>query len=335
LLRPEPGAIVQIVVPFDLEHIVDFALFARVVECRSFSEAARRSGIAKSAVSRRIALLERRLGVQLMRRSTRALRLTSDGARFYEHCAKVLASARAAEDEVSVAGTAMRGHIRISAPVTFSQMHLAAALAAFQLEHPEVETQLVTDDRLVDVIGGDYDLVIRIARLKDASFVAKTLAPDRLVVAGSPEYLHRNGRPAHPEDLVHHNCLHYRLVPQAAEWKFRGSDGRSLVVAKGNFSATDGTVLREAVHAGLGLAVLPYFMVAPDVSSGRVELVLEGFRRAEIGIYAVVSTVRGLPFRVRALTDFLVRHFARPDWRESHPRRETPPPSKRSRNAKP
>jgi DNA-binding transcriptional LysR family regulator len=301
---------------FDLDHVADLALYARVVEHRSFSEAARRSGIAKSAVSRRIALLEARVGVQLLRRTTRSLHVTAEGARFYVHCAQILASARAAEDEIAGADTRLRGRVRISAPVTFGQMHLAAVLAAFQLEHPDVELQLVTDDRLVDVVGAGFDLVLRIARLKDASFVAKRLAKDRLVVVGSPAYLQRVGRPTTPEDLVHHNCLHYDLVPLPAEWKFRGADRRSMLAVKGNFTATDGTVLREAAIAGLGLAVLPLFMVSAEVHAGRLELVLDGVRRAEIGIYAVVSATRGLPLRVRTLLEFLVRAFARADWRD-------------------
>ncbi|WP_146653149.1 LysR family transcriptional regulator [Labilithrix luteola] len=300
---------------FDLEHIVDLALFARIVDARSFSEAARRTGIAKSAVSRRIALLEKRLGVQLLRRSTRALDVTSDGARFYEHCVKVLEAARAAEDAVSGSGVRMRGVVRISAPVTFSQMYLAAAVAKFQLEHPAVDVQLTTNDRFVDAVAGEFDLVVRVTRLEDGSFVAKRLASDRLVVAGSPAYLAARGRPLRAEDLVHHQCLHYTLVDAAAEWRFRGSDRKPVALARGAFSANNGTVLKEAMLAGLGLAVLPSFMVASEVRAGRAELVLEGLRRAEIGIYAVVSNARGLPLRVRTLIEHLQRHFADPDWR--------------------
>jgi Bacterial regulatory helix-turn-helix protein, lysR family len=125
---------------FDLEQLVDLALFARVVESRSFSEAARISGIAKSAVSRRIALLEQRVGVQLLRRTTRKLHVTPEGTRFYEHCARIVASARAAQDAVAGAETTLRGRVRISAPVTFAQMHLARALARFLIDNPTSST---------------------------------------------------------------------------------------------------------------------------------------------------------------------------------------------------
>lgn len=307
---------------FDLDRIVDLALFARVVESRSFTEAARRSGIAKSAVSRRISLLEQRLGVQLLRRTTRSLFVTAEGARFYEHCAQVLASARAAEGSIAGAEAVARGRVRVSAPVTFAQMHLVWAVAAFLREHPEVEVQLATDDRLVDVVEGGFDLVVRISRLRDASFVAKPLATDRLVVVGAPRYLQEHGRPEHPEELVHHECLHYELVSRPAEWRFRGRTGGTPIPVRGSFSSTDGTVLRQAALAGVGLAVLPWFMVAPDVRDGRLELVLDGQRRAEIGVFAVVASVRGLPLRVRALLDHLVRWFAGVDW--AAPPREAP-----------
>lgn len=308
---------------FDLEHIVDLALFARVVDARSFSEAARRTGIAKSAVSRRIALLEQRLGVQLLRRSTRAVQVTTDGARFYEHCARVAAAAVAAEDSVSTARASVRGLIRVSAPVTFSHMYLARALAGFQLKHSEVEIQLVTNDQFVDPITGEFDLIVRITRLQDASFVAKKLTDDRLVIVGERGYLDECGRPERPEELVHHNCLHYALMETRAEWRFSGVDQKAMSVPRGNFTSTDGASLREAMLAGLGLAVVPYFMVARDVAVGRAELLLEGYRDAGVGIYAVVASGRGLPLRVRSLIEHLQRVFARPDWRDGPDRGPT------------
>lgn len=299
---------------FDLDHIASLALFARVVQLRSFTAAARQSGIAKSAVSRRIRLLEQRIGVQLLRRTTRKLAVTDEGLRFYEHCARILAAASAAEREVAAASTALRGSIRISAPVTFSQMHLASAIGDFLRAHPEVEVSLATDNRVVDVVEGGFDVVVRIGRLRDASYVARRLAADRLVVCGAPAYLARVGRPTHPDELIAHNCLHYDLVPLTAEWRFRASRGNGAVSIRGNLSTNDGTALREATLRGLGLAVLPYFMVAPHVRGGELELVLEGRRKAEVGIFAVTAQSRQLPRRTRALLDFLVRRFAGARW---------------------
>src|SRR5262249_34661510 len=151
------------------------------------------------------------------------LALTAEGLRFYEHCAALLRAAGEAEDAVAGAGTAVRGVLRVSAPVTFAQMHLARAIAAFLPLHPGVEVHLATDDRLVDVVEGDFDVVVRITRLREGDFVARRIAVDRLVVVGAPSYLARAGRPETPADLAAHNCMHYALVPAAAEWRFRGA----------------------------------------------------------------------------------------------------------------
>ncbi len=298
-----------------LEDIASMALFAEVVRRQSFTSAAREVGLAKSAVSKRMALLEDRLGVRLLLRTTRKLSLTEDGLRYYEHCAALLSAAEAAEAAVAGASSTPRGPMRLNAPVAFAQMFLADALASFRRAQPGIEFQLSTDDRLVDVVEGGFDLVIRVSRLRDSSLVARRLATDRLVVCASPAYLAARGRPASPAELVGHECLHYSLVPLHAEWRFRGASGTLAVPVSTAFSSSDGTVLRRAALAGLGLAVLPWFMVARDVAEGRLELLLEGQRRAEIGIYAVYASRKNLPARTRLLLDHLVRYFAAADWR--------------------
>lgn len=298
-----------------LEDLASLALFAKVVQHRSFTAAANEVKLAKSAVSKRITLLEERLGVRLLTRTTRKLSLTEDGVRYYEHCAKLLAAAEAAEDAVAGASTAVRGIVRVNAPVTFAHMFLADALAAFLAKNPDVDIQLSADDRLVDVVEGGFDLVIRIGRLAESSLVARRLSTDRLVVCASPAYLAAHGRPEVPGDLIGHNCLHYSLVSREGEWRFRGAGGAYNVAVSGNFSASDGSTIRRAAIAGLGLAVLPSFMVAADVKAGRLELVLEGARRAEIGIHAMFPSRRQLPARTKLLLDHLGAWFGDTSWR--------------------
>jgi DNA-binding transcriptional LysR family regulator len=292
-----------------LEDLASMALFAEVVRQRSFTAAARGAGLQKSAVSRRITALEERLGVRLLTRTTRSLTLTEEGLRYYEHCANLLAAADAAEEAVAGASTAPRGPLRVSAPVTLAQMHLADAIAAFLARWPEIAVDLAVDDRVVDVVEGGFDVAVRVTRLADSSLVARKLAADRLVVCASPAYLDARGRPATPADLIGHDCLHYAQVPRAAEWRFRGPRGAYSVPVTGNFTASNGTVLVRAALAGLGLAVVPRFMIAADVDAGRLELVLEGFRRAEIGVYAVFPTRKQLPARTKLFVDHLVRWF--------------------------
>lgn len=293
-----------------LDDLPSLALFAGVVERRSFSAAAREAGIAKSAVSRRIAELERKLGVRLLQRTTRALSVTDEGLAVYEQCAVLVGAAHAVEDVVSGSTGVVRGTLHVGAPVTFAQMYLASAVAGFLREHPAVKVRLTTDNRVVDVVEGGYDVIVRIGRLADTSLHAKKLAEDRLVVCGSPEYLERAGSPESPGDLLQHNCFHYDLVSFGAEWRFKRRGAPFARPVPGNFTADDGTLLREAALAGLGLAVVPSFMVTRDVAEGRLRLVLEGARRARIGIFAMTAHGAHPPPRVRAFLGFLARYFS-------------------------
>jgi DNA-binding transcriptional LysR family regulator len=295
------------------DDLPSLALFAEVVRARSFSEAARRTRIAKSAVSKRVSTLEARLGVKLLLRTTRKLALTSEGALFYEHCDALLKSAERAYEAVSGASELARGSVRINAPVTFSQLHLARALASFLREQPEIDVQLTSDDGMVDVIDGGFDLVLRVTRQPPEALIARKLASTQLVVCGAPAYFAHAGRPETPGELVHHQCLHYTRVPFAAEWRFRGPEGPYVVPARSSFASGDGTVLKQAALAGLGLVVLPWFMVAREVEAGALELTLQGHRRAQIGIYALYAHKK-LPLRTRLVLNHLSTWFARDGW---------------------
>jgi DNA-binding transcriptional LysR family regulator len=295
------------------DDLPSLALFAEVVRARSFSEAARKTGIAKSAVSKRVAALEARLGVKLLIRTTRKLALTGEGASFYQHCAELLAAAERAHEAVSGANELPRGTIRINAPVTFSQLHLARAIASFLMVQPEIDLQLSADDGLVDLSDGGFDLAVRVTRSPPEAAISRKLAETQLVVCGAPSYFARAGRPAAPTDLAQHQCLHYARVPFAAEWRFRGPSGPYVVPARSSFASGDGTVLKQAAVAGLGLVVLPWFMVAREVERGALELTLQGQRRAQIGIYALYAHKKQ-PLRTRLLLQHLSRHFARERW---------------------
>lgn len=297
-----------------LEDLASMALFAQVVQTRSFSETARQAGLAKSAVSKRIARLEERLGARLLTRTTRKLSLTPEGLRFYEHCAQLVSAADAAEESVSSASRDARGRVTVNAPVTFAQMYLAEPIASFLERHPRCEVDLSTENRVIDVVEGGFDVVLRITRLAESSLVARRLAEDRLVLCAAPSYLAKRGEPQKPDDLLQHNCLHYSLVPRSAEWRFRSEGSPLRVPASGNFSTTDGSLLREAAVAGLGIAVLPSFMAARELAEGKLKAVLPSHRRGRIGIYAVLATRRQLALRTRLFVEHLAAHFARPRW---------------------
>ncbi|AUX40538.1 LysR family transcriptional regulator [Sorangium cellulosum] len=285
--------------------------FARVVERRSFTAAAAELGVSKSMVSTRVARLEERLGERLLVRTTRKLTVTDAGMALYARCARVLEEARAA---VRGASDADRGRIRVNAPVSFAQMYLAQPLARFLEASPGTRVELVLNDRLVDLVEERVDLAIRITKLKDSSLVARQIATTALHVVGAPAYLERRGRPEQPEDLLRHDCLRYLHLRIEDEWRFYGASGRVNVPVAGPLAANNGTALREAVLAGVGLAVLPRFMVDEDLRRGRLVTLLDGFAPRPMGIHAVHAAGRRPPSRVRRLIDFLAAAFRGKTW---------------------
>ena len=292
-----------------LDQYPSLVLFAQVVQHRSFSAAAREAGIAKSAVSRRIAELERSLGVRLLQRTTRTLHPTDEGLRVYEHCAALLAAGAAVQDVAGQSLGDVRGVLRVNAPVFFAQTRLGTVIAEFLVRHPRAEVDLSIDDRVLDVVSGGYDVVLRVGRLKDSTLVARKLVSERLVVVGSPDYLAKHGEPTEPEQLVDHECLHYALISRADEWRFwRG--GRPIALpTRGRLTSASGRVLVDAARAGVGLVVIPFFGVEEEVRAGHLKLVLEGARRAEIGIYAMTAHRTHAPARVTAFLQLLAARF--------------------------
>lgn len=299
-----------------LDVLPDLAVFVRVAELRSFSAAARDLDIAKSAVSRRIGELEARLGVRLLTRSTRNIGLTTDGMQVFEHARVLVAEGQAAIDAVAGSGTKPRGVLRVNAPSVFAQRYLTPAIAAFLLQHPETEVQLSVEDRMVDVVEGGWDVVVRIAKLVDSALVVRRLATDRGVIVASPEYLARRGRPNELCDLVTHDCVRYTLIPFELEWGFKQDKKRVAIPLRVRLGANDGGTILEAARAGVGLAALPWFMVADDVRDGRLEVLLDGLRTTELTIAAVLPQREGMPARTRAFVDHLAKWFATPPWPE-------------------
>jgi DNA-binding transcriptional LysR family regulator len=304
--------------PASTEEIVAIVSFARVVEARSFTAAAKLLGVSKSVVSARVAELEARLGTRLMNRTTRKLSLTPDGLALYERCAPLILAADDAAAAAAGTARAPRGLLRVNAPVVLAETYLAQPVAAYLREFPDVRVELVLDDRLVDLVADGVDVAIRVsARLAPSSLVARKLADDRVVVVGAPAYLARAGRPETPRELVNHHCLRYALLRATDEWRFRdpGARGSYPVPVESRFACGSGAVLRSAALAGMGLAVLPSFMVAGDLAAGRLRTVLEPYAFARLGVYAVYPPARPVPGKTRAFVDALAAAFRPAPWR--------------------
>jgi len=291
-----------------VEALGQMVVFSRVVEAGSFSEAARRLGSSKSAVSRCVARLEQRLDAQLLQRTTRRLALTEAGRLFHARCSSILREIEDAERAVSGAQGAPRGVLRVNAPVSFGQRELAPIVPAFMSRHPELSLDLVLDDRRVDALEGAFDVSVRLApRLPDSSAIARRIASLRLVVCAAPSYLERRGAPRSPTELASHECLIYS---NHERWLFGGrSRAEESMRVSGRLRANNGEALRGALLAGLGLAQIPSFIVAADVQCGALTVVLERFEPRSPAIWALYSQTRHVSTKVRAFIDFLSERF--------------------------
>lgn len=298
-----------------LDRFSEMAVFATVVEQRSFTAAARALGVSKSAVSKQIARLEDRLGARLLNRTTRKLSLTEVGVAFYERCARIVEEADAADDEVGSLAAAPRGRLRVNAPMTFGTMHLGPAMAGFMRDYPEVDIDLHLDDRFIDLVAEGFDVAVRITSLADSSLIARRVAPSRHAICASPDYLARHGTPRRPEDLRDHECLGYTYRNDGATWTIDGADGPVNVSISGRLCANNGEVLRDAAIAGAGLFISPVFIVGDALRNGQLVEVLSEHVPQTHGIYAVYPHRRHVSPKVRAFVDYLVDHFGpRPCW---------------------
>jgi DNA-binding transcriptional LysR family regulator len=292
----------------------DILAFIRVVESESYTKAARRLGISKSMVSRRVARLEGKFGTRLLIRSTRGLTPTEAGRAFAERAAHALAELEEAEAAVAEGEREPSGALRIATPLSFGSMHLGPALAEFAQQYARISLDVSFSDRFVDLVEDGFDAAIRIGVLKDSSLIGRKLSPIRALLAASPDYLARHGRPATPRDLLHHRCLIYSGPGSDEQWRFRTGERWLAIKPSGPFRADNGEVLRDAAVAGLGITALPSFILSPALESGALEPILTDFALPERGLY-VLRHAGPPPLRLRLLIDFLAARFGpEPYW---------------------
>jgi len=294
-------------------------LLTEVVEGGNFSAAARALGMAPSSVARAIGALEDELGVRLLQRTTRKLSLTEAGRLYHERSKRILAEVDDARLSVTQLEAEPRGMLRLSVPVTFGRLHIAPALPEFLAGYPAVRIDLSLTDAFIDLVEEGVDLAIRIGELQDSSLIARRLARNARVICGSPGYFARTGMPTAPEDLGQHNCLAYKRQSNRALWRLRDREQTYEVEVKGSLWANNADALQIAALAGLGLAILPTWMVGEDVRQGALRVAFADYQVSpgalDTSIYAVFPYSRHLSPKVRALVDFLVERFSpRPYW---------------------
>ncbi|MGI9238907.1 MAG: LysR family transcriptional regulator [Woeseiaceae bacterium] len=299
-----------------MDKFEDLQAFVAVVDAGSFTAASERLDSAKSAVSRRISALEERLGVQLLRRTTRVLNLTETGRGFYEHASRILADLEEAEAAVQQEHGELRGRIRLALPLSFGVRHMCKPIAAFSKLHPKVEFNLNLNDRRVDLIEEGADLALRIGRLQDSSLIARRLFDARAVVCASPHYLSVHGEPKTPADLQNHDCLVYSNLEEPNKWTYLDEAGEKRIVkVKPGLAASSGDFLTNAAAHGMGLVIQPTFIASESIRRGSLVPVLTNYDWPISPAYAVYPPTRHLSYRVRALIDFLAERFSGvPPW---------------------
>jgi DNA-binding transcriptional LysR family regulator len=283
-------------------------VFVRVAEQGSFVAAARALSMPTSTVSRRVAELEASVGIRLLHRTTRRVRLTEAGTGFYARCARVVADAREAVHELGAHHDEPKGRLRVSTPPLFAQLVLGEVAGAALHRWPQLELEIVASEQRVSLLEEGFDIAIRVGALEDSSLTARKIGAARRIVCASPAYVAEHGSPASPSDLAHHHCI---LVRPGGMWNFVGAGGRVQAPVTGRLVLNDILGARRAALAGVGLAYLPAVACSDDLPSGRlVELMPTWTRRAAAAIWALHAGGRLVLPKVRAFVDLLVTHFA-------------------------
>ncbi len=292
----------------------DLNLFIRIAQLRSISAAARDLGLTPAGASARLAALERKLSARLLHRTTRQATLTEDGLAFLPHAEQVVLAAESARAALGREQAAPRGILRVAAPASFARMHIVPGLPEFCRKYPDLALDLRISDSIVDLVEGAFDVAVRYTELSDSSFIARRLAPDNRVLIASPEYIERNGRPETPDDLAGHACL---VVGTLDLWTFRGK--KAEVIERRvtpSLRINDGSAVRDAASAGLGIALMATWCASDELRSGSLVPVLPEYPLISTQtLWALYPSSRELAPKVRVFIDWLVDRFGhQPYW---------------------
>ena len=293
-----------------MDTLTRMRAFIDVVEAEGFSAAARKIGRSKALLSKYVRELEDGLGALLPNRPTRQFSLTEVGHTYYRRASEIVREVDSLADAVRESSGDVRGRIKLSAPRTFADAEIGHSLIDFAKQHPDIVLEIHLDDRFVDMVEEGFDLAVRITRLENSSLIARRLSPFSVRVCAAPELIAATGMPARPQDLSRMPCIIDTNGRWLSNWPFRGDDSdQTSVSVSGPIEVNSPIAARAAAVAGLGFAVLPDFIAAPEIASGRLVPVLDDRILPGGGIFAVYPHRRYLPAKVRALVDFLAQWF--------------------------
>lgn len=287
-----------------LNQLPELIAFVESVECNSFSAAARSLDTTPSAISKRVAKLEDRLGVRLLQRTTRSLSLTAEGAAYYERVSCLLRELNDANDLVISRGKP-RGKLTVSTSLDFGQWLLVQSIPKFLAQYPEIQIDLRLSDRVVDLVAEGIDVAIRLGTLEDSRLMVRPLGQTQFVLCAAPSYLQKHGIPTTPNDLIDHNCLQYMLQGRPEPWMFWVDQEWKTVPVKGSFYSDNGGALKNAAIAGLGITRLLGFQVKQEVEQGQLILLFPDQLSPGLAVHALFTHQRNLSSRVRVFLEFL------------------------------
>jgi DNA-binding transcriptional LysR family regulator len=298
-----------------IDHASEMAAFVRVVDSKGFSAAAPALGLTPSAVSKLVTRLEARLGVRLLQRTTRALRLTEEGEVFYAAAQRIVGEIETLEDQITGHSGTPQGLLRVTTSLAFSTHQLAPVLSEFLARHPLVQLDLLPTDRVIDMVEDGIDVAVRIGRLADTSFMARKIGEDKRLICAAPSYLARHGTPRRPEELARHNCIVSRERTHLNRWPFKIDGQVSEIEVGGRVAINEGEMQMQLALQGIGIARLTRLTLARAIRDGALVPLLGDFSADEpVGIHAVYPHRRHLAAKVPAFVNFLIEKFTPPPW---------------------
>jgi len=298
-----------------MDKLAAMNALVKVIASGSYAEAARRLGLTRSAVSKAVMELEQALGARLLDRTTRRVTPTEAGLAYYERCVAILAQVEETEAQVSRLHDEPKGTLKVNAPMSFGTLYLGDAIADLMTRYGDLKVELNLTDRLVDPLEEGADVTLRIGMLADSSLIARRIAPASIAIVASPDYIAAHGEPQTPGELVNHRCLSYGHTTSLQRWTLSENGQPISVSIAACMSSNNGDVLRDAAVKGIGIAMLPTFIVGADLKAGRLKLVLPNNCPPDLTIHALYAPNRYLAAKTRVFIDFLVDRFGKhPPW---------------------